>query len=65
VIAPFTVPFTTPFIMASSRSTISWLFIVALVGLTRNGAYAKLGKVKAGSTYKLKDEVHIIVNSVG
>lgn len=51
--------------MTSSRSTISWLLTLALLGLTSNSVAAKLGKVKAGQTYKPKDDVHIIVNTVG
>jgi len=42
------------------------LAITALLGFLSNGADAKkLAKVKSGLEYGLKDEVHIIVNSVG
>jgi hypothetical protein len=52
---------------SSSRSTISWLMLMllALLGLLNGASAKKLGKVKAGITYKHKDPVHIIVNTVG
>lgn len=52
--------------MSSFPSKLNWLRIVVLLVLTSTGTFAKkLAKVKSGITYKPKDEVHIIVNSLG
>jgi hypothetical protein len=51
---------------ASVSRVLHPLLAIALLGLCSTGVAAKkLAKVKAGLEYKPKDEVHIIVNSVG
>eukprot|EP00979_Chaetoceros_neogracilis_P011476 scaffold2837_cov249-Chaetoceros_neogracile.AAC.8 len=51
---------------ASVSRVLHPLLAIAFIGLCSTGVAAKkLAKVKAGLEYKPKDEVHIIVNSVG
>lgn len=50
----------------SLRSKPNLFAALALLFFTNNVASAKkLAKVKAGIVYKPKDDIHIIVNSVG
>lgn len=50
----------------SLRSKSNLFAALALLFFTNNVASAKkLAKVKAGIVYKPKDDIHIIVNSVG